>query len=110
MNLSDALLKEANNWLRQVAKDLHAAELLLSAEPSRSLFFSQQAAEKAAKRFWPFGTFRFGRRTISKILDCNARNSTADWYRSLPRLPTEAERALALATKLCDEIQRRIGA
>ena len=42
---------EAALWLAQARKDLNAARLLVSAEPSRSVFHRQQAAEKAAKAF-----------------------------------------------------------
>jgi HEPN domain-containing protein len=42
---------EAARWHAQARKDLNAARLLASAEPSRSVFHSQQAAEKAAKAF-----------------------------------------------------------
>ena len=42
---------EAGRWLAQAQKDLNAARLLVSPEPSRSVFHSQQAAEKAAKAF-----------------------------------------------------------
>jgi len=43
--------EEACRWLDQARKDLNAAGLLVSAEPSRSVFHSQQAAEKAEKAF-----------------------------------------------------------
>jgi HEPN domain-containing protein len=42
---------EAARWLAQGRKDINAARLLASEEPSRSVFHSQQAAEKAAKAF-----------------------------------------------------------
>jgi HEPN domain-containing protein len=42
---------EANRWLAQARKDLRAAEVLVTIEPSRPVFHSQQAAEKAAKAF-----------------------------------------------------------
>jgi HEPN domain-containing protein len=45
---------EAGRWLAQAQKDLNAARLLASPEPSRSVFHSQQAAEKAAKAFLVF--------------------------------------------------------
>ena len=45
---------EAGRWLAQARKDLNAASLLASPEPSRSVFHSQQAAEKAAKAFLTF--------------------------------------------------------
>src|SRR5438034_9167601 len=44
---------EAARWCAQGRKDLNAARLLASAEPSRSVFHSQQA-EKAAKAFLTF--------------------------------------------------------
>jgi HEPN domain-containing protein len=40
---------EAVRWLSQAHKDLRAAEALIGIEPSRSVFHSQQAAEKASK-------------------------------------------------------------
>ena len=46
--------EEATRWLAQAGKDLNAARLLASPEPSRSVFHSQQAAEKAAKGFLTF--------------------------------------------------------
>ena len=45
---------EAGRWLAQAQKDLNAARLLASPEPSRSVFHSQQAAEKAAEAFLVF--------------------------------------------------------
>jgi len=42
---------EAARWLAQARRDFNAARLLASEEPSRSVFHSQQAAEKAAKAF-----------------------------------------------------------
>ena len=39
--------REAAKWLRQAAKDRNAAQVLVGPEPSRSVFHSQQAAEKA---------------------------------------------------------------
>ena len=42
---------EACRWLDQARKDLNAASLLVCGEPSRSVFHSQQAAEKAEKAF-----------------------------------------------------------
>jgi len=45
---------EAGRWLSQAQKDLNAARLLAAPEPSRSVFHSQQAAEKAAKAFLVF--------------------------------------------------------
>jgi len=45
---------EAARWLAQARKDFNAARVLASAEPSRSVFHSQQTAEKAAKAFLTF--------------------------------------------------------
>ena len=49
MTPEELLRDEAKRWLVQATKDLKAAEALVTVEPSRSLFHSQQAAEKAAK-------------------------------------------------------------
>jgi len=45
---------EAARWLAQARKNLNAARSLASAEPFRSVFHGQQAAEKAAKAFLTF--------------------------------------------------------
>ena len=45
----DLLRKEAAKWLEQAARDAIAARALLEVEPSRSVFHSQQAAEKALR-------------------------------------------------------------
>ena len=50
---------EADRWLAQARKDLNAARLLAAEEPSRSVFHSQQAAEKAAKAFLAFSDVPF---------------------------------------------------
>jgi HEPN domain-containing protein len=50
---------EAMRWLKQGAKDQNAAQILLEAEPSRSVFHSQQAAEKATKAFLTFHQIAF---------------------------------------------------
>ena len=52
---------EAGKWMDQARKDLNAAALLKSAEPSRSVFHSQQAAEKCAKAFLSFHNVSFRR-------------------------------------------------
>jgi len=52
---------EAARWLAQGRKDINAAHLLASEEPSRSVFHSQQAAEKAAKAFLAFSDVPFRR-------------------------------------------------
>ena len=54
MTPDELLRKEAAKWLGEAAKDRNAAHILLKAEPSRSVFFSQQAAEKDAKAFLAF--------------------------------------------------------
>lgn len=50
---------EAAKWLRQAARDRNAAQVLIDVEPSRSVFLSQQAAEKAAKAFLTFHQVAF---------------------------------------------------
>ena len=54
MTPGESRREEAERWMAQARKDLNAARLLASAEPSRSVFHSQQAAEKAAKAFLAF--------------------------------------------------------
>jgi HEPN domain-containing protein len=50
---------EANRWLASARKDLNAAGILAAAEPTASVFHSQQAAEKAAKAFPAFHNVPF---------------------------------------------------
>ena len=120
--------REAAKWLRQAAKDRNAARVLLEPEPSRSVFHSQQAAEKAVKAFLTFHQIPF--RKTHDLADLGSQCATADSslgrilrevadltdYASAFRYPDapyepdadEAARALATATKLCDEIRRRL--
>ena len=60
---------------KEAARDLHGAKLLLKSddsEPSRSLFLSQQAAEKAAKAFLTLPACRSRGRTIWWNSGCSA--------------------------------------
>lgn len=59
MTPEQSLRDEVARWLAQARKDLNAARLLVSGEPSRSVFHSQQAAEKAAKAFLTFHDVTF---------------------------------------------------
>ena len=64
MSPADELRREARKWLREAAKDLHGAKLMLhpgDPEPSRSPFHSQQTAEKSAKAFLAFRDVSFRR-------------------------------------------------
>ena len=61
MTPDELLRNEAAKWLREAAKDQNAAKVLLQAEPSRSVFHSQQAAEKAIKAFLTFHQIAFRR-------------------------------------------------
>ncbi len=107
---------EVSRWLAQALKDLNAARLLASAEPSRSVFHSQQAAEKAAKAFLTFYdvTFRkthdlneLGRqcaalnpRLTPLFQDASDLTDYAVIFRYLdaPREPDESEAMVALET------------
>ena len=83
-------LNEANKWLREAARDLHAAKLLLrpeESEPSRSLFHCQ-AVEKAPRLSSPFGTRRFARLTIWGCWDCSAQILSRTWLRCSQKPPT----------------------
>jgi HEPN domain-containing protein len=115
---------EAARWLAQVRKDLNAARLLASAEPSRSVFHSQQAAEKAAKAFLTFHDVPFRKTHDLNELggQCAALNpslaplfqSASDLndyavvfrYLDAPREPDESEATLALeiATRVFEEV------
>ena len=120
--------REAAKWLGQAAKDRNAAQVLIGAEPSRSVFHSQQAAEKAVKAFLTFHQIPF--RKTHNLTDLGSQCASVDPsleailrevadltdYASAFRYPDapyepdadEAARALATATGLCDEIGRRL--
>lgn len=107
-------------------KDLRAAELLVAGEPSRSLFHSQQAAEKAAKAFLVFHNAPFRKTHDLEELreQCAALNpslsdllaeadqltdyASAFRYPDAPYVPDqeEAAGALTLARRVHDEIKR----
>jgi HEPN domain-containing protein len=131
MNLTDALRKEAGKWLREAAKDLHSAKLLLvpvDPEPSRALFHSQQAAEKAAKAFLAFRNVPF--RKTHDLADLGLQCASLDpglgpvlieaadltkfavgfRYPDAPYEPDaeEAAESLEIAEKLCREVRLRV--
>jgi HEPN domain-containing protein len=128
MTPDELLRKEAAKWLRQAAKDRNAARVLVGPEPSRSVFHSQQAAEKAVKAFLTFHQIPF--RKTHDLTDLGSQCASIDPsleavlrevadltdYASAFRYPDapyepgadEAAGALATATKLCDEIERRL--
>jgi HEPN domain-containing protein len=128
MTPDELLRSEAAKWLRQADKDRNAAQVLLNVEPSRSVFHSQQAAEKATKAFLTFHQIAF--RRTHDLTDLGSQCAAADPslepilreveeltdYASAFRYPDEpyepdageAAEALALANRLCEEVQRRI--
>ncbi len=59
MTPEQSRLDEVARWLAQARKDLNAARLLISGEPSRSVFHSQQTAEKSAKALLTFHDVTF---------------------------------------------------
>ena len=107
---------EAARWLAQARKDLNAARLLASPEPSRSAFHSQQTAEKAAKAFLTFHDVTFRKTHDLNELggQCAALNPSlappfkeasdlTDYavvfrYLDAPREPDESEALVALET------------
>lgn len=107
---------EANRWLASAAKDLNAARILAAAEPTASVFHSQQAAEKAAKAFLAYHNVSFrkvhdleelGKQctaldpSLSPLVrEAAGLNEYAVVFRYLdaPREPDEAEAAGALET------------
>jgi len=121
-------LKEASRWLAVAARDLKSARLLVSEEPSGSAFFSQQAAEKAAKAFLNAHNIEFRRTHDLEELarqcvplapglagvfgGCRGLTDYAVVFRYLdaPREPdvAEAADALARATALYDAIKAEL--
>ena len=116
---------EACRWLALAARDLKVAALVLAAEPSASVFHSQQAAEKSAKALLTFHNVHFrkiheleelGKQctalepSLSALLT-EAENltdyATVFRYLDAPREPDEAEAsgALAIARRVYDAIQ-----
>jgi HEPN domain-containing protein len=107
---------ESARWLAQARKDLNAARVLTSPEPSRSVFHSQQAAEKAAKAFLTAHDVSFRKTHDLNELggQCAALNPSlaslfqeasdpTDYavvfrYLDAPREPDESEAILALQT------------
>jgi HEPN domain-containing protein len=128
MTPDELLRKEAAKWLRQAAMDRNAAQVLLEVEPSRSVFHSQQAAEKATKAFLTFHQVAFRRThdlkdlgsqcvtadpTLEPILrDAEGLTDYASGFRypDSPYEPdaVEAAEALTIAAKLCDQVRQRI--
>jgi HEPN domain-containing protein len=128
MTPDELLRDEAAKWLRQAARDRNAAYALVDVEPSRSVFLSQQAAEKAAKAFLTFHQIAF--RKTHNLAESGSQCAAADSslepilrqaeeltdYASAFRYPdapyepdaAEAADALTIAVKLCGEVQRRI--
>ena len=128
MTPGELLHKEAAKWLAEAAKDLIAAKALVDVEASRSVFHSQQAAEKALKGFLTFRQIAF--RKTHDLTDLGSQCAEADptlepllreaqgltdyasafRYPDAPYEPDAAEAAAALetATKLRDEVRRRI--
>ncbi len=128
MTPGELLRKEAGKWLEQAARDRISAQALIGVEASRSVFHSQQAAEKALKGFLTFRQIAF--RKTHNLADLGSQCSGADRtleailreaegltdyaaafrYPDAPYEPDSAEavEALAIATRLCDEVQRRL--
>ena len=128
MTPGELLHREAAKWLDQAAKDRNSAQALIEVEPSRSVFHSQQAAEKALKGFLTFRQFAF--RKTHDLTDLGSQCAAADFtlepilravegltdyaaafrYPDAPYEPDSAEavEALNLATTLCDQVLRRM--
>ena len=124
MTPEELRLDEARRWLALAGKDLRAALLLITEEPTSSVFHSQQGAEKSAKALLALGNVVF-RRThdlaelgnqcamlepslISLLKEAADLTEYAVIFRYLdaPREPdlAEAEAALATARRLYEAI------
>ena len=130
MTPDEWLGNEAVRWLQHAAKDRHAAQVLVELEPSRSVFHSQQAAEKAEKAFLTILQIPF--RKTHDLAELGVQCGSADpslkpivedaenlsRYASTFRFPDEAyepdkydaAEALAIADKVYPEIRRRVEA
>ena len=131
MTPNETLRREAEKWLREAAMDLYSARLLLPSKdpvPSRSLFHSQQAAEKAAKAFLALrnSPFRKTHDLVELGLQCGdldpalgpLLSEAADLtdYASTFRYPDapdapdleEATRALEIAERVYEEVRLRV--
>jgi HEPN domain-containing protein len=128
MTPEELRLDEAERWLAIAGKDLNAAGLLATVEPSLSVFHSQQAAEKTAKAFLVFRDIPFRKTHDLKELgrQCAAADPTlipallaaadlTDYavvfrYVDAPREPdaVEASQALEVARRLYEEVRRRL--
>ena len=129
MTPEELLHNEANRWLVQAKKDLTAAEAVVTVEPSRSLFHSQQAAEKSAKAFLAYHNVPFRNThelrelgvqcakidtTLAALID-EAEDLTNDAvayrYPNVLQEPDEDEAtaALAKARGLYDQVRTRLG-
>lgn len=126
MTPDELRLDEAKRWLAAAAQDLNAAGVLLSAVPSRSVFHSQQAAEKSAKGFLARHNVPFRKTHDLKELgsQCAALNpalspalreaadltgyAVAFRYLDAPHEPDqiEAAQALEIAQRLYEQVQR----
>lgn len=123
------LLRDAAvRWLQQAARDVNAAKCLVDVEPSRSVFHSQQAAEKAMKGFLTFHQVPFRKthdltdlgsqcaavapeletllRQVSDLTDY----ASAFRYPDAPYEPdaAEATAALLVAKTFCDQILSKL--
>ncbi len=118
MTPGDLLYREAAKWLEQADRDLTAAKALVEIEASRSLFHSQQAAEKAIKGFLTFRqiltdlgsqcaeadpTLEVLLQEVQGLTDY----ASAFRYPDAPYQPdaTEAFAALTMAASLRDEVR-----
>src|SRR5580698_10610476 len=124
MSQSQEPRKEAEKWLREAGRDLHAAKLLLRTdepEPSRWLFHSQQAVEKASKAFLAYRNTPFRKTHDLVVLGLQCADldpalaplfreaadltdySSAFRYPDAPYEPDveEAVRALEIAERVC---------
>lgn len=128
MTPDESRRSDAALWFAHADKDLNAAALLAAPEPSRSVFHSQQAAEKAAKALLVYHGVPF-RRThdieelgvqcasvCPEIESLMREASTLTAYAVTFRYPDspsepdedEAHSALGLARRVCAVLRRQV--
>ena len=86
MTPEQSRLDEASRWLAQAQKDLNAARLLASPEPSRSVSTASRPPRNPRSPFLYFTTFPSGRHTTWT----NWATSSQPWIRPLVPLFQEA--------------------
>jgi HEPN domain-containing protein len=128
MTPEEWLLSETRGWVQRATRDLRVAEICASELPAEALFHCQQAAEKLLKAFLTWNQTEFRKThelgelamacaridaTLAPVLEEAIALSPYAWRFRYPGAPyepdpEEAARGLVLATRVRDEICKRL--